>query len=157
MFIYIPPKDRRYYDRREGTLCLIKVDRTVKRETIYIGAFVLILSALLEAVFLIIGRWDYKVLCGNLLGGGIATLNFFLLGITVQKALTREADKASDLMKFSKRLRMLLLFAVAIIGVILPVFNTIAVLLPLFFPRIAIMFRPFFGKDEEQSGADEGK
>lgn len=137
---------------------MIKVDKTVKRETAYIGVSVLILSALLEAVFLIIGKWDYKVLCGNILSGAYATLNFFLLGITVQKALTRAPDKAEEYINFSKRIRMLMLFAVALIGALLPCFNLITVLVPLFFPRIAIMFRPLIGKnDEENVVSDAGK
>ncbi len=152
------------YNRRAGKLYLGKVDRTVKRETAYICSFVVILSLILESVFLIAGIWDYKVLLGNLFSGTFATLNFFLLGLTVQKAVTREEKKASELMNFSKRMRMLMLFAVALIGVLLPCFNVITALVPLFFPRIAIIFRPFFkgldkqaqeGKD--QNGKEEGK
>jgi hypothetical protein len=37
---------------------------------------------------------------------------------------------------------MLMIFAVAAIGVLLSCFHTVAVLLPLFFPRIAIALRP---------------
>ncbi len=144
----------------------MKIDKTIKREVAYIGAFVLILSALLQAVFLIIGKWDYRVLCGNLLSGTFAVLNFFLLGVTVQKATTRTRDKAAELMKFSSTMRMLFLFAVALLGALLPsCFNLIAVLVPLFFPRVAIMLRPMIrrgdaevpkapGNDPEKSRSD---
>ena len=67
-----------------------KVDGTVRKETIYIAAAVLILSMLMQAVFLIIKQWDYTVLLGNLLGGGVAVLNFFLMGLTVQKATSAD-------------------------------------------------------------------
>ena len=39
--------------------------------TSYIALATLIMSALMEAVFLIIGRWDLHVLFGNLLGAGV--------------------------------------------------------------------------------------
>ena len=124
-----------------------KIDATVIRETQYIAAGVLILSALMESVFLIIGRWDITVLFGNLLGGFCAVLNFFLMGITVQKALTKEEKEARDVIKLSQTLRMLMQLAFAAVGCLIPsVFNVFAVILPLLFPRIAIMLRPAFDK-----------
>ena len=124
-----------------------KIDSTVIRETQYIAAGVLILSALMESVFLIIGRWDITVLFGNLLGGFCAVLNFFLMGITVQKALTKEEKEARDVIKLSQTLRMLMQLAFAAVGCLIPsVFNVFAVILPLLFPRIAIMLRPAFDK-----------
>lgn len=53
-----------------------KVDKTVLRETGYIALFVILLSVLMQAVFLIIGKWDYTVLLGNLLSAA-AVGNFF--------------------------------------------------------------------------------
>ena len=49
-----------------------KIDETVKRESVYIAAFVGVLSVLMQAVFLVAGRWDYTVLCGNLLSAAAA-------------------------------------------------------------------------------------
>ncbi len=131
-----------------------KIDATVKRETMYIGAGVIILSALMEAVFLIIGKWDITVLFGNLLGGFCAVLNFFLMGITVQKALGKEEKEARDVIKLSQTLRMFMQLAFAAVGFLIPsVFNVIAVLVSLLFPRIAIAFRPVFDKrmDKKES------
>ena len=67
-----------------------KIDPTVLKETKYIALWVLIFSALMQAVFLVLRAWDYTVLLGNLLGGGVAVLNFLLMGITVQNALQKE-------------------------------------------------------------------
>ena len=121
-----------------------KVDKTVLKETKYIAAFVLIFSALTQAVFLIIGKWDYTVLLGNVLSGIAAILNFFLMGITVQAAVGKEDKQALSTMKMSQSLRTLMLFAAAALGVLLPCFNTVTSLIPLFFPRIAIAFKPLF-------------
>ena len=64
-----------------------KTDPTVKKETIYIAVWTVILSVFIHSVFLILKRWDLTVLYGNLLGIFLAVLNFFLLGRTVQSAL----------------------------------------------------------------------
>ena len=123
-----------------------KVDKTVIKETLYISVWVLILSAVTQAVFLIIGKWSLSVLLGNLLSGVTGILNFFLMGLTVQASVIKDEKKAALSMKVSQILRMLLIFAVAAVGVLLDCFNTVTVILPLFFPRIAISFRPLFNK-----------
>lgn len=127
-----------------------KIDKTVMHETGYITVWVLIFSILMQAVFLIIRKWDYTVLLGNLLGAAAAVLNFFLMGLTVQAATVKEEKEAKATMKLSQSLRTLMLFAAAIIGAAVPCFQIIASLLPLFFPRIAIAFRPLFIKRAEK-------
>lgn len=121
-----------------------KVDPTVKRETEYIALSVIILSIFMQAIFLIIGSWDYTVLCGNLLSGIVAIVNFFLMGLTVQKAVERDKKQAASAMKLSQTTRMMVLFIAAILGVTLSCFNTWTVLIPLFFPRIGVYFRSLF-------------
>ncbi len=123
-----------------------KIDDTVLRETEYIAAFVLILSLLMQSVFLVAGIWNYTVLLGNILGFAAATGNFLLMGITVQNAVEKDAKDAKNLMKLSQSLRLLMMFVVALIGYLLPFFNTIAVIIPYLFPRIAIAIRPLFMK-----------
>lgn len=123
-----------------------KVDGTVRKETIYIAAAVLILSMLMQAVFLIIKRWDYTVLLGNLLGGGVAVLNFFLMGLTVQKATSEDEKRAKTVMHTSQVARTFAMFGVAVLGALIDCFNIAAVLIPLFFPSISVLLRPLFSK-----------
>ena len=134
-----------------------KVDKTILRETVYIAAWVIILSLLMQAVFLIIDIvtppekiiWDFTVILGNLLSAICGVLNFFFLGLTVQKAMESDDDKyKKNLMRLSKSLRMLFVFCVILLGAVFKdtVFNLWATLIPLFFPRIAIALRPFFNK-----------
>lgn len=111
------------------------------KETRYIAITVLILSALMQAVFLIIGQWNYTVLLGNLYGAVIAVGNFFLMGLTVQKCLTMEPDDAKKRMKLSQQGRLLMLLVFCMIGAALPWLNTIALLVPQFFPRIGVTVR----------------
>lgn len=128
-----------------------KIDRTVLTETGYIALSVLILSALMQAVFLAVGAWDGAVLLGNLLGGAAAITNFFLMGLTVQAATAKDEKNAKAAMRLSQSLRTVFLFAAAALGVLLPCFDTIASLLPLFFPRIAISFRPLVGRKKAEN------
>ena len=123
-----------------------KIDATVLKETVYIAAWVLIFSALMQSVFLVIGKWDYTVLLGNLLSGCAVVLNFFLMAQTVCKAVEREAGDAKNLMKLSQTYRFLFLVAVVVLGATLSCFNLWATAIPLLFPRIAIAFRPLFDK-----------
>lgn len=125
----------------------MKIDKTVQKETIYIATWTFVLSVLMQSVFLIIGNWDYKVILGNLLGYSIAVLNFFLMGLTVQKAVLKSEKEAKTAMKLSQTYRNLLVLVVVIVGIVLPCFNTWAVIIPVFFPRIAIAFRSLFNKE----------
>lgn len=130
---------------------MAKVAETVKRETLYIAVWVLLLSAVMEGVFIIIGRMSVNVILGNLLSGGVSILNFFLMGLTVQKAVEKEEKAARNLMKLSQSLRTVMLFAAAAIGVLAPCFDTWSSIIPLFFPRISIFFRPLFDKKKNKA------
>ena len=125
-----------------------KIDATVRKETLFIAAFTLIFSAVMELVFLLIGYWSYKVALGNLLGFTAAVLNFFLMGYTVQQAVLLDEEGAKKKIRLSQSLRMLMLVGFAAAGCIFKCFNPIAVLLPLLFPRIAILFRSLFKQND---------
>lgn len=132
-----------------------KLDKTIVKEGCYIALGVLVLSIIMEAVFVIIKRWDYTVLLGNLLGGSIAVLNFFLMGITVQNAIGKTEKEIRDRVRFSHIMRMLLISIGLIIGIALPCFNSIAAILPYLFPRIAISLHPLFFKGEEKNEVEQ--
>ena len=125
-----------------------KIDATVRKETLFIAAFTLIFSAVMELVFLLLGYWSYKVALGNLLGFTAAVLNFFLMGYTVQQAVLLDEEGAKKKIRLSQSLRMLMLVGFAAAGCIFKCFNPIAVLLPLLCPRIAILFRPLFKQND---------
>jgi len=125
---------------------MMKLDDTVKKETIYILCFTIVLSVLMQAVFLIIGHWNLTVLLGNLLGAAAAVANFFLMALTIQFALGKEEKEIANRMKFSQSLRLFMLFAVALIGHLAPCFHLVSVVLPYLFPRIAVMMRGAFFK-----------
>lgn len=123
-----------------------KLDPAVKRETIYISLSVLIFSVMMQFVFFIIGIWDYTVVLGNLLSGGVSVLNFLLMGIAVQSAVGLEEKQIRDKMKLSLTLRMFMIAAAMAVGFMLPCFSIWSTLIPLFFVRLAVAVRPLFGK-----------
>ncbi len=122
-----------------------KIDDTVRRETVYIAVWVLILSVIMQAVFLVVGQWKIGVLLSNVLSATAAIANFLIMGITIQKAVDKEQKDAAQMMKFSQSARLFMQFAFAAVGVLL-FKSIIASIVPLFFPRIAIAFRPYIGK-----------
>ena len=121
---------------------LAKIDPTVKRMTIYIAVCTLVLSALMEAVYLVIGAWTPTVFLGNLLGAFVAVLNFFLMGLTVQHSLKLSPGDATKFMRLSQSLRMIMILVFGAICAVLPMTDLLAMLLPLFFPRVGTMLWP---------------
>lgn len=133
----------------------MRIDPAVKKETLYILGTSILLSVVMELIFWLAGHMDYTVPLGNLLGVGISVLNFFLMGLTIQKSIGLDEKAASDKLKLSQMLRMLMVIALTAVGVGLPCFHALAVVIPLFFPRIAIAFRPLLDKDMKDQPADE--
>ena len=72
----------------------MKVDAAVKKTTMQIGAGVLLGTAVMLGVYAVLGRLDYTVVLGGLLGAVAATGNFFLMGLAVQQAA---ADTAANI------------------------------------------------------------
>lgn len=136
-------------------IILKQVDATVRRETGYIAAAVGIMSMLMQAGFLIARQWDCTVLLGNLLSGGAGILNFFLMGITVQKALDKDEKDAQAAVRLSQQLRLLMMFVVVALGAALSCFNIYAVIIPIFFPRVAVALRPFIGRKQSEGAPGE--
>ena len=131
-----------------------KIDRVVLRETAYIAVWVLIFSTLLQSVFLMCGLWQPNVLFGNLYSAVIVILNFFLMGLSIQKAVAMSGENTENSEKNVKNYvkaigtyRLLGLFVLVVLGALISqkgIFNIWAVIVPLFFPRVAIVFRPYF-------------
>lgn len=124
------------------------VDPEVKRSTRYIALVVLVGSLLLQAVFLLIGKWDITVLLGNLLGGATAVANFFIMAQTVAKALASgDPENAGRKTQLSRSMRMLLMALVLVAGHLLGL-NLIAVAVPLVFPSVGALLSRLLLKEQ---------
>ena len=122
------------------------VQPAVRKETkkVAIGTFVCVV--LMWAVFGI-GHlavpeqipFDYTVLLAGFIGGMVAVLNFFLMGLTVQKIVSMEDDKqAAAKMKASYSQRMMLQLIWGVLAIAVPCFQFVAGILPLLIPGTAI-------------------
>ena len=91
--------------------------------------------------------FDYTVILGGIGGGVIAVLNFFLMGLTVQKiASTQDEEAARMKMKASYSQRMLLQMLWVVAAIAIPCFHFAAGILPLLFPSAGIKLMGIFHK-----------
>lgn len=142
----------------------MKIQPTVRQETQRIAKGTCILTVVMVVVFALFKKLDYTVVLGAALGAATAILNFFLLGLSVQKAADmmkgvefppepedgdEEEDKpapptppeviqAKQRMQLSYTGRMILMAAVGILGLTLPCFHAVATVVPMLFPRLII-------------------
>ena len=132
-----------------------RLDPVVKKETGYIALWVVVLSILMEAVFLILRKWDLSVLFGNLGGAAVAVGSYFLLALTVSKAVSSGApEKAAQRVKASAGLRLIGAGAVCALLIGVAKTNVYATIIPLLFPRIGLMFRPAIDRKRGVSAPD---
>ena len=119
------------------------MDSAVKKETGYIALWVVLLSVIMEAVFLVIGKWDLSVLLGNLGGAAVAVGSFFLLALTVSRAVASgKPEQASQRVKASAGLRLIGSGVILALLIGLAHTNVYATVIPLLFPRARLFFRP---------------
>ena len=124
------------------------MDKTVKKEIKSISLFMLIFSILMQIIFLILGKYNYTVFLGSIYGGLLSILNFTLLAITVQK-LASEPNYGNVKKEFtsSYRTRSCILIVFTIIGIVSPLFNSVAVILSVLCPKIYYFLLPIVRKD----------
>jgi hypothetical protein len=80
-----------------------------------------------------------KIALGGIGGGGVAFLNFLLMGLTVQKvAADTNQERARSRMKLSYTYRYLMQVAWIVIAILVPCFNYISGIIPLLFPSFGI-------------------
>ncbi len=128
---------------------MIKPQKAVIDNTVYIASFTTILSLIMQAGFFFLKKWDYTVLTGNLLGACAAVLNFYVLALFVQSAVSKDEKDAKNTLKLSQSVRYLALIIVAVIGICVPVFNGIATVLPFLFAQFAVTLYPILYKNKE--------
>lgn len=133
---------------------LENVQPAVKDETKKLAISVSVCVVLMVAVFFILNwfmpekvPFDYTVILAGVIGGFVAVLNFFLMGLTVQKVVVvEEEDRAKAQMRASYTQRMLMQMLWVVLAIVLPIFQMIAGILPLFFPGIWFKIRGLMQK-----------
>ena len=120
----------------------MKFDPSVKREIGYVTLGTLLLTAVEIGVFFALGKYAADVLYGAILSAVGGILNFFMLAVTVTRALSyppEEEAAAKGLLKLSRISRMLFLLALLAVGVIF--FSPWSTLITIFLPRVIIAVR----------------
>ena len=137
------------------------MDPAVKKETGYIAAWVILLSLVMEAVFLLLRKWDLSVLFGNVGGAVVAIGNFFLMALIATRAVNRavengKPEEAAARVKATAASRLLGCAGLCVVLIAVFKTNVYATLIPMLFPRIGIMFWPRFNKNRsmEQPGTE---
>lgn len=128
---------------------MVSVQPAVKKETRNVAMITAAGVVLMILVFLILNKFfpdsvpfNYTVVLAGICAGIVAVLNFFLMGLAVQKiAATTDQDEARKLMQKSyyRRFGLQVLWIIAAIAA--PCFNIVAGLIPLMFPGFGIRMR----------------
>ena len=114
--------------------------------TVLIGE--LILSALMVAVFAVLGYFDFSVVLGAAAGIVIATVNHLVLILGVMAASTKaekqDVKGGQATIKGSYMLRMIGMFVVLFAFAKSGLCNVIALVVPLVFSRFTLTLQEFF-------------
>ena len=131
---------------------IMKKNEPIYEEIRSLSPFFLVISGIYMIVLAIIffaAGYDYTLLVGGIYGIIIAALNFFTLGKTAQTAVKKSSAKsAQTYMSGMYCVRYLGLIALLTLGAIAPFISLITAIIPLFFPKFAILIRTFIRKEE---------
>ncbi len=133
-----------------------KIDPVVRRETRFVALSVLAASLLIQGVCLLAGWWSLSVLLGNVLGAVTAVGNFLLMGLMIQKAVTQDKKAATNTVRLSQGLRLLMQGVILVLGALF--LNIWTTAIPLLVPRAAITLRQWVIKTPATAAeaADDG-
>lgn len=128
------------------------VQEAVKKETKRVAAITAIGVVLMWIVFGVLHiavpekvPLDYTVFLGGAVGGLVAVLNFFFMGLAVQKAASAsDEDTARMNIKASYSQRMMLQMLWVILAIVVPCFHFVAGIVPLLFPGTGIKIAGIF-------------
>ena len=132
---------------------LLKLQKAVKDETVFVALGSLILSVLMVIVFFVLNKLypeqvpaGLPVLAGAAGGCAVAAGNFFLMALTVQKvAGIGNYDEAYRAMQVSYRYRTFLQLIWCVLAMVLKFINPVAGILPLLWPSLLIKGRGITG------------
>jgi len=116
-----------------------KPQQSIVKETKRIGVGTLIMLVVMLAVYAVLGKFTVGVLLGGLLGSAYAIFNFFMLGMTLQKAASMTDQQMAHMkVRSSYSTRMIGMRILAVVAFALPFVEGIPCLIALLFPRATI-------------------
>lgn len=116
-----------------------KPQQSIVKETKRIGIGTVIMLVVMLAVYAVLGKFTVGVLLGGLLGSAYAIFNFFMLGMTLQKAASMTDQQMTHMkVRSSYSTRMIGMLILAVVAFALPFVEGIPCLIALLFPRATI-------------------
>lgn len=125
----------------------------VLQETAIVALGQAVCIGLMLGVFALLGKFDQSVWIGGLVGGVLATGNFFFMAISAsvasEKAVKQDVKGGQLTMRLSYLVRLGVLFLILFAVVKSGVGHVIASVLPLVFTRPVLFIAEFFRKSGE--------
>ncbi len=116
-----------------------KPQQSIVKETKRIAVGTTIMLVVMLAVYAVLGKFTVGVLLGGLLGSAYAIFNFFMLGMTLQKAASMTDQQMAHMkVRSSYSTRMIGMLILAVVAFALPFVEGIPCLIALLFPRATI-------------------
>ena len=116
-----------------------KPQQSIVKETKRIAAGTIIMLVVMLAIYAVLGKFTVGVLLGGLLGSAYAIFNFFMLGMTLQKAASMTDQQMAHMkVRSSYSTRMISMLILAVVAFALPFVEGIPCLIALLFPRATI-------------------
>lgn len=116
-----------------------KPQQSIVKETKRIAVGTVIMLVVMLAVYAVLGKFTIGVLLGGLLGSAYAIFNFFMLGMTLQKAASMTDQQMAHMkVRSSYSTRMIGMLILAVVAFALPFVEGIPCLIALLFPRATI-------------------
>ncbi|MBP5152313.1 MAG: hypothetical protein ILP13_05300 [Lachnospiraceae bacterium] len=140
------------------------VQPAVKKETLKVLLYTVIGTLLMWIVLFILNRFvipdsvpfDYTVFLAGACGCAVAVLNFFIMGLTVQKvAATDDEKRAASIMRLSMTYRSFFQIFWIAAAILAPCFYWIAGVAPLLFPSFGIKIAGIFGPKKKNTSGQE--
>ena len=116
-----------------------KPQQSIVKETKRIAVGTVIMLVVMLTVYAVLGKFTVGVLLGGLLGSAYAIFNFFMLGMTLQKAASMTDQQMAHMkVRSSYSTRMIGMLVLAVVAFALPFVEGIPCLIALLFPRATI-------------------
>ena len=124
-----------------------KPQQGIVKETKRIAIGTGIMLIVMLVVYAVLDRFTIGVLLGGLLGSAYAIFNFFMLGMTLQKAASMTDQQMAHMkVRSSYRTRMVGMLVLAVLAFALPFVEGIPYLIALLFPRATILVLQLTGQ-----------
>ena len=127
----------------------MKLDPTVKKETLYLIIGESIMTAVMLTVFLLFHKLSIPVLIGALAGAALAIGNFFAMCLMIQRAVEAEEGDRAKMVRASHSTRLMVMALALVICLAVFKLDVLATLIPLLFPTVIQYIRGLTIKNED--------